>query len=99
MEPILERRADLIVPGWQGWGGLNDRFAFCNRRAAEAYATRMRLFVEGCLAHGGMHAERFLQFVARREALRVAHTGLRAVRMRANGGIAANDAVMLRAAG
>ena len=92
LQPILEGNADLVVPIWQGWGGLNDRFAFCNRRGAQAYATRLSAFLDGCLAMGGMHAEQFLQFVAQRQELRVAHTGLRAARVRANGQIARNDA-------
>lgn len=29
--PLLDGRAELIVPVWQGWGGLNDRFAFLYR--------------------------------------------------------------------
>jgi hypothetical protein len=95
LRPILDGSADLIVPGWQGWGGLNDRFAFCNRRGAQAYATRLAAFLDGCLAMGGMHSERFLQFVAQRQGLRVAHTSLRAARVRANGQIARNDAGLL----
>lgn len=95
LAPILEGRADLIVPRWQSWGGLNDRFAFCTARAAEIYATRRRAFVEGCIALDGMHSESFLHFVARQASLRVALTGLRAIRVRANGGIAGNDAALL----
>lgn len=93
--PLVRDEADLIVPGWQSWGGLNDRLAICNRRAAEALATRITRFAPGCAALGGMHAERFLHMVAREAGLRVRHTGLRAVRVRANGAIAANDAAWL----
>jgi hypothetical protein len=89
--PLIDGSADLIVPRWQGWGGLNDRFAFCTGRAAKIYATRIRLFADACLAMQGMHAERFLHFVARQQGLRIASTDLRAVRVRANGRIAAND--------
>ena len=92
---LLAGDVDLIVPGWQDWGGLNDRFAFCSARAARIYATRIRLFIEACLELQGMHAETFLKFVAECHGLRVGHTDLRAVRVRANGQIAANDAAML----
>jgi hypothetical protein len=95
LAPLLEGRADLIVPGWQAWGGLNDRFAFCTGRAAEIYATRMRLFGEACSRMHGIHPEGFLRFVAESHGLRVALTDLRAARVRANGKIAANDIGMI----
>jgi hypothetical protein len=98
LAPLLEGRADLIVPNWQSWGGLNDRFAFCTARSAKIYATRFRLFTDACREMGGMHAETFLHFVACCHRLRVAPTDLRAVRVRADGRVAANDAAMLAAA-
>jgi hypothetical protein len=63
LAPLREGRDDLIVPGWQDWGGLNDRFAFCTARTARIYATRVRLFVDACRELRGMHAETFLHFV------------------------------------
>jgi hypothetical protein len=96
LAPLLDGRADMIVPGWQSWGGLNDRFAFCNGRAARVYANRISLFTEACSLMGGMHAESFLRSVVEGQGLRVALTDLRAVRLRANGKVAANDAAMIR---
>ena len=93
--PLLQGRADLIVPSWQSWGGLNDRFAFCTARGARIYATRLRLFADACREMGGMHAETFLHFVASCHQLRVGLTDLRAVRVRGDGRVAANDAAML----
>jgi hypothetical protein len=87
--------ADLMVPGWQSWGGLNDRFAFATPHAARIYATRYRLIEEGCRGSGTLHAESFLAFTVAQHRLRVARTGLRAVRLRANGDIAGNDLPML----
>jgi hypothetical protein len=87
--------ADLVVPGWQSWGGLNDRFAFATPHAARIYATRFRLIEDGCNASGTLHAESFLAFIAALHGLRVARTGMRAVRLRANGDIAGNDLRML----
>jgi hypothetical protein len=89
--------ADLVVPAWQSWGGLNDRFAFAMPHAARIYATRYRLIEDGCTALGTLHAETFLGFIAATHRLRVARTSLRAVRLRSNGAIAANDAGMLAA--
>lgn len=96
LAPVLDGRADMIVPSWQCWGGFNDRFAFCNRRGAEAYATRIRHFAEGCAAMNGMHSESYLRYVASRAQLRVGHTDLRAARLRANGSIAHNDLALLQ---
>ncbi|MBV8456756.1 MAG: hypothetical protein JO122_09110 [Acetobacteraceae bacterium] len=95
LTPLREGATDLIVPSWQDWGGLNDRLAFCTRRAAEALASRMAWFIDACADLGGMHAECFLKYVVRRTGLRVQQTALRAVRVRANGSIAGNDAILL----
>ena len=95
LAPLINGSADLVVPGWQSWGGLNDRFAFCTGRAAKIYATRIHLFVDACLAMQGMHAESFLRFVAQRQGLKIASTDLRAVRLRANGRIAESDVSMI----
>ncbi len=91
LAPLLDGRTDLIVPAWQSWGGLNDRFAFCTVRAAEIYATRIQDFVDACVTLGGMHSESFLSLVARRHGLRVSTTAMRAARVRANGQVASND--------
>jgi hypothetical protein len=95
LAPLLDGRADLIVPGWQSWGGLNDRFAFCTFRTARIYTTRIRLFIDACRELGGMHAETFLHFIATCHRLRVGLTDMRAVRVRADGRIAANDVAMM----
>ena len=95
LAPVLNGQADIIVPGWQSWGGLNDRFAFCTGWAARIYATRFRFFIDACRELGGMHAETFLHFVVTCHGLRVGVTDLRAVRVRADGRIAANDAAMM----
>ncbi|HET6606864.1 MAG TPA: hypothetical protein VFG62_09365 [Rhodopila sp.] len=93
---LLSGQADLVVPGWQSWGGLNDRFAFATPHAARIYTTRYRLIEDGCRARGTLHAESFLAFTAASHGLRVARTGLRGVRLRANGDIAGNDLPMLK---
>lgn len=91
-------KADLIVPAWQSWGGLNDRFAFCTVRTARAYATRLRLLSEACQVLGGMHPEIFLRVIAAWHGMRVGLTELRAVRVRGDGRVAPNDRSMLSAA-
>jgi hypothetical protein len=88
-------RGDIIVPAWQDWGGLNDRFAFCTVRSAQIYATRSRLLTEAIGEMGCLHAEGFLRFVVACHGLRVGLTGLRAVRIRADGRVAGNDVGMM----
>jgi len=87
-------QGNLIVPGWQSWGGLNDRFAFCTARSARIYATRIRLLTEACADMRGLHAEQFLRFVVSIHGLRVGLTGMRAARVRADGRIPPNDQAM-----
>jgi len=96
LAPLMNGRLDLIVPGWQSWDGLNDRFAFCTGRAARAYANRIDLFALACSTLGCMHPERFLDFAVRYHGLRAGETEMRAVRLRANGTIAANDQGMIQ---
>jgi hypothetical protein len=96
---LIAGQADLIVPGWQSWGGLNDRFAFARPHAAGLYATRFHLIEDGCAAAGALHAETFLAFTVAVHGLRVAHTHLRGLRLRANGDFARNDLVMLEREG
>ena len=38
---LLGGSVDLVTPGWHEWAGLNDRFAFCSRRAAPIYLNRI----------------------------------------------------------
>lgn len=92
---LITGQADLIVPGWQSWGGLNDRFAFMTSYAARLYATRFQMIKDGCAAGGTLHAETFLAFTIAAHGLRVAHTHLRGLRLRTNGDFARNDLIML----
>jgi hypothetical protein len=91
LTPLLEGRTDIIVPGWQSWGGLNDRFAFCTGRAARIYATRISELADACATIGALHPECLLHFAVRRHGLRIARTNFRALRVRADGRIAEND--------
>jgi hypothetical protein len=88
---LSQNEADLAVPGWQSWGGLNDRFAIANARAAQVYATRISRMAASAQAIGAVHAESLLGFAAGEARLRIARLRERAVRIRANGQAAAND--------
>jgi hypothetical protein len=77
--------ADIAVPAWQAWGGLNDRFALTNARGAEIYATRLRRIAEAIASVGALHAETLLAYAVATERLRVLRLPARAIRIRANG--------------
>ncbi len=83
--------ADLAVPAWQGWGGLNDRFAVATARGARIYATRVVWLAAAAAAANGVHAETLLHFATIVEQVHVAQLQARAVRIRANGRAAEND--------
>lgn len=90
---MLRDGADLALPGWQSWGGLNDRFAVANMRGARTYATRMRQIAAATEASGTLHAERLLSYTASTNELRVLRLKERALRIRANGQAANNDLI------
>jgi hypothetical protein len=85
--------ADLAVPAWQSWGGLNDRFAIANARGARFYATRLHLLRDALEAIPSFRAERLLAYAAARESLVVGQLSARALRIRANGHAAGNDLI------
>ena len=82
---ILVEGVDLITPEWGTFGGLNDRFAFCSRRGAALYASRLPQVDSFCRTYGWLQAESLLKVEAEREGLSLATTPLRALRVRANG--------------
>lgn len=85
LAPLLADGADMLTPDWHQWDGLNDRFAFCNRKGADAFLGRWRLVEAFCRTHGYIHSEGLLAYAAKEADLRVVTTGLRAVRVRATG--------------
>lgn len=93
--PVFNESVDLIVPHWHAWGGLNDRLAICNAKAAYHYATRYIWIPQVCASTGALHAETLLAYAVLTAKLNVSFTSLRAVRMRANGEIAGLDLAML----
>ncbi len=90
---LSRQNADLAVPAWQSWGGLNDRFAIANARAAKIYATRITRLEAATKKIGALHAETLLAFTVGAERLRVGRLQQRALRIRANGKPAQNDVV------
>lgn len=50
-----------IVPSWQDWGGVNDRFALLNERSAQKYLTRIRQSGQLALAGATLNSETYLR--------------------------------------
>jgi hypothetical protein len=90
---IQNKDKDLIyTPNWAQYGGLNDRFAIATPSAALLYGMRHDK-AEEYSQKNKLHSEKFLSSVVsfcHKEGLT-----MRAVRVRANGGVCNNDTYML----
>lgn len=85
VDQIISGAADMVTPSWHQWGGLNDRFAFCNARAAEVFLNRWDCVTEFCRTYEYLHPEQLLHDAVRDAGLRVVTTEQRALRVRATG--------------
>lgn len=55
------RSMNVVVPNWQSWQGLNDRFMFGNTDSVVLFANRGRSALEFCMTTGeSFHSEKFL---------------------------------------
>lgn len=82
---LSSRTCDLMTPDWQEWGGLNDRFAFCNWHGAEVYAGRGERASTFASNHQCLNAELLLFEAVRDADVRHCYTTMRAQRVRADG--------------
>ncbi|MBD1597287.1 hypothetical protein [Pseudomonas typographi] len=83
------RRANVYIPDWQWWGGLNDRFAICGQDVYEAYGNRIEHIFRFCEATGRkLHSERLLKFVLQQAGAKVCTMPTTASRVRIHGGFA-----------
>jgi hypothetical protein len=76
-----------LVPRWQSWTGVNDRFAICKGSdAGAAYGMRIENALAYCETTGGpLHSERLLAFALKSAGIPVKPFGLRASRVRVDG--------------
>lgn len=88
---LLGGSVDLVTPDWHEWAGLNDRFAFCSRRAAPIYLNRIDWVREQCAERQFFHSESLLGDVVRKTGLRHARTPMKAKRVRATGLVREED--------
>lgn len=86
-QALAARRPTALVPWWQPFGGLNDRFALCAGAAAiAAYGQRGRLAPEYCAMAGGpLLSERLVAFALAHAGIAVRTIGVRATRTRLGG--------------
>ena len=83
---------EVVVPDFQHWGGVNDRFAYGRPRAMSFYGRRVRYISTYFRRHKhSLHAECFLQRFLGDHQLRVREARIRFGRVRANGGVHAPD--------
>ncbi|KAG8460754.1 hypothetical protein KFE25_010809 [Diacronema lutheri] len=87
-------RAELYVPYWQCWGGLNDRFAFGRPAAAAAYGQRL-LAVERFAQRQPLHAELLLRDALADAGVTPRFTASESVRVRASGQTAHMDVLLI----
>jgi hypothetical protein len=85
VDQITSGAVDMVTPSWHQWGGLNDRFAFCNSQAAEVFLTRWDRVADFCRMHDYLHPEQLLHDAVRDAGLRLVTTEQRALRVRATG--------------
>jgi len=78
---------DILVPDWQAWGGLNDRFCIASRRGFETYTSRGAVAGSFIEKHGHIHAEKLLLHAVDASGLKLGWVKTRAQRVRANGQI------------
>jgi hypothetical protein len=82
----INENSQIVIPYWQWWGGMNDRFAICGEKAAETYASRYYRLSEFCLGQNNMmHAEKLVKYVICKDKLSLQLTDMKAKRVRVNG--------------
>jgi len=84
-------RADIIIPSWHRWGGLNDRLAAATPAAASIYMNRINCLAEFCAERSYFHPESLLEFALRGSGMTTMPTWVRAQRVRSDGSIPSGD--------
>jgi hypothetical protein len=75
-----------VVPIWNWWAGLNDRFAICGKAAYQAYGNRVDRAVDYAQAAGRpIHSESLVKFALRESGVSTLAIPMTASRVRADG--------------
>jgi hypothetical protein len=83
---LIENPEKIYIPGWQWWGGYNDRFAFCGKSSFKIYGSRLLNVVNYCREkEKPLHGERLVKYVIKKNNIPVGIADVRAVRVRVDG--------------
>ena len=87
IDSAIRNGIDLLVPAWQSWGGLNDRFAICSPKGAVHYMNRDKDL--GCFISefNYFHPEQMLKYVSEKHNLTKSFIPYRATRVRSGGAV------------
>lgn len=87
------RRACMLIPRWQWYGYLNDRFSICRGvRAIQAYGLRVERIPSYFIhLNRPLHSETLMRFAVDCSGLRIVPIEARASRVRAGGEVVAED--------
>ncbi len=82
-----------VLPKWGSAGGVNDLFSLCiGVKAVSAYGQRFDQVLDYCQSQNKpLHAERLLKFALTKAQVRIKPSGIRALRVRADGSTADQD--------
>ncbi len=80
-------KAEVWIPAWQWFGGLNDRFAICTKSAYVKYGKRGEAIGSFNRDKGPLHAESLLNYQMRQSSVLVKPIFARASRVRIDGSI------------
>ena len=78
----------IVIPDWDDWGGLNDRFAYGTQVAMNTYGSRGD-HAEAYAQDHKMHSERFLKHIILSNKTELRRTSQTASRVRADGRVQA----------
>jgi hypothetical protein len=82
----------ISIPGWQLSGGMNDRFAVCGPKSAEAYSKRINLMHAYMNdSNKPLHSERLLRYALNKYPAIPIMTKIRASRIRSSGEVFSED--------
>lgn len=83
--------ADVWVPAWQWFGGVNDRFALCTSRALEIYGKRVENIHSYVRSDRPLHAESLLEYSLNLYGANIKPLFINASRARIDGSIKAEN--------
>lgn len=85
---LLKNKSAIFIPAWQWWGGYNDRFSICGKKAYSAYGKRVTQALNFCETQGkSLNSEELVKFAVDATGAEVFPLGVRASRARVDGSV------------